>query len=458
VVGDGELDATCMQRSSLHTPGSRIVLINAVTAEGDRAFLSFYDTEKQEECLPAQDAEGTVRCLPPARDKDLVNVYYLDDQCTQEANYRGICAFDYEAVPVSPNDPCDKRKRLLPFGDPIPDQLVYERAPDGSCTPYNNLNNLYASAPELVPSEYAELEPVSFRGRGRIWAQGYQGDGDLRIVTGLLDSQIDQRCGFAAMDDGEEHCVPEDTGQIGFTDRNCEQSLLTGSGTCGAPPPSYSVSLSGDACNTTVSFLKATAPYEGELYVLGSCMPAPNMDATAFSTEPAPTSDFVAFESTTQTSDEGRLKPIRRTAMDGGCFFQDWWDEELGTVCSFTGSGSSFYCLPKTSHPGEALELFSDSTCQTAAYYLRVRNCDAATPPPFWVVYTAACASPFTLRGLDPKPRTVRAVDPTPATLPPLWRGSSSNCTPYTLDGNSTYYAAGAVMPNSAFMPATLEP
>ena len=277
-------------------------------------------------------------------------------------------------------------------------------------------------------------------------------------MTGLLDSQLDQRCGFASLDDGEQHCVPEYRGELGFTDPNCEQRLLAGSGTCGAPLPSYAVYSSGDSCNPSVSFLRATAPYEGELYLFNSCMPATNLDATTFFPEPVPAGDFVAFESTTRTSDEGRLKPIDRTAMDGGCFFQDWWDEELETSCTFTGSGSTFYCLPKTTAPGEALELFSDATCETAAYYVRLPNCEGATPPPFWVVYTSACGSGFDLRALDPKPRTVRAVDPTPVTLPPLFSGSSGNCTPFTPDGNSTYYAAGDVVPNSAFMPATLEP
>lgn len=456
-VGDGELDATCMQRTSLHTPGSRIVELVAVTAEGDRAFLSFYDTEKQEECLPAQDADGTFRCLPPARDKDLVNIYYLDDQCTQEAHYRGICSLDYQAIPVS-SDGCDQRRRLVPFGERLADQLVYELTPEGACEPYNELNNLYAAGPELVPSEYVELEPVAFRGLGRIWTRGFQGDGDLRIVTDLLDSELDQRCGVLPLEDGQEHCAPVTRGQLGFTDPSCEQSLLYADSTCGEPPAKYVAYGSGDSCNPSASFLRATAPYEGELYLSSSCMPATNMDATTFSTEPAPASDFVAFESATATSDEGRLKPMYRTTLDGGCFFQDFWDEELETVCTFTGSGSTFYCLPKSSSPGESLELYADSSCDTAQYYVRVRNCDGAKPPPFWVVYSSACGSGFELRALDPKPRTVRRVDPAPVTLPSLWVGSGDSCTPYTPDSQYTHYAAGDVVPTSAFMPATLEP
>jgi hypothetical protein len=71
---------------------------------------------------------------------------------------------------------------------------------------------------------------------------------------------------------------------------------------------------------------------------------------------------------------------------------------------------------------------------------------------------TSACGSGISLRALDPSPRTVRRVDPTPVTLPALFTGSSSSCTPYTASSGYTYYAAGDEVPTSEFMAATLEP
>src|SRR5690606_1463950 len=112
-------------------PGDRIVLRNAVTAEGDKAFVGFYDQEKQAECEVVQDARGDFRCMPKARDKDTENRYFLDERCEEEVEYRGICALDHQAVRVS-DDACDQRRRLFAFGESLPAATVYERDADGN--------------------------------------------------------------------------------------------------------------------------------------------------------------------------------------------------------------------------------------------------------------------------------------------------------------------------------------
>ncbi len=179
--GNGALDATCMTRTTNQIPGSRIVLRNVVTAEGDKAFVGLYDTLKEVECKVYQDAEGKFRCWPLATGKDLKNRYFLDQNCSDEVEYRAECALDYQAERVSSAD-CDDRLRFYPLGDPLPDALVYWSA-GGECKPYGTLNHLYKRGPELVPSEYAELKPVVWRGAGRIWVAGYEGDGGLHFAS-----------------------------------------------------------------------------------------------------------------------------------------------------------------------------------------------------------------------------------------------------------------------------------
>lgn len=56
---DSGLAPTRNQRS-----GSRIRAKALITDEGDRAFLGWYDSQRQEDCDFLRDAEGTLRCLP----------------------------------------------------------------------------------------------------------------------------------------------------------------------------------------------------------------------------------------------------------------------------------------------------------------------------------------------------------------------------------------------------------
>jgi hypothetical protein len=451
-VGNGELDTTCMMRTSNQIAGGRIVLRNAVTAEGDKAFIGFYDNVKKAECRVAQDAEGKFRCMPPALDKDLVNRFYLDDKCTSEVQYRGACALDYEAEPIA-SDSCDKRRRLYPFGDPLPDSMVFQPGQDGKCKPYGMLNNLYQRGPDVVPSDYAEVQPVVWRGKGRIWAQGYQGDGDLHLVSSFVDSQLNQNCTFSLLADGKEHCVPQSQGSLqSYTDATCKLPLIDIASTCGAPPAPYASYSMGDVCKPGLSFAEANVKYAGQLYGRSSCMPVAT-SAIAFTVKVVPDSDFLAVESTTLTTDPGRLKPMYRTALDGGCSFQDWWDDQLQTACSFESNyaGAPYYCLPIADPASSAsyVEAFTDSGCITETPYVKMPNCNGAKPPKFLAVPEPTCVFGW---------RSIRPVVPTPAVLPALWNNATGTCLPYTADTGATYYATGAVMPNTMFVQATPEP
>ncbi|HEY5377190.1 MAG TPA: hypothetical protein VIK01_26100, partial [Polyangiaceae bacterium] len=99
---------------------------------------------------------------------------------------------------------------------------------------------------------------------------------------------------------------------------------------------SYASHWVGDVCNPGVSFVEADAKYSGPLYGRSSCMAmATGTSASVFSVKPASDDAFPALESTTLTTDAGRLKPMYLSAADGGCFFQNWWDDQLQTPCSF---------------------------------------------------------------------------------------------------------------------------
>jgi len=449
-IGNGELDTSCLARTSVSMPGSRIVLRNAVTSEGDKVSVGLYDTLKQEECEIRQDAEGKYRCLPPASEQDLQNRFFLDDKCSDEIEYKGICALDYQAEPVS-TDACDERRRIFAFGEPLADTMVYSSA-GGQCKPYNVLNNLYRRGAELVATEYAEVKPAVWRGAGRIWAQGYEGDGNLHAVSSLIDSQINEPCDFQLLADGKEHCVPQLQGNVLYTDATCKQTILTSSSSCGSPLARYASGKSGDACKLGKTIVKADASYTEPLYVRSSCMSSMITSSTAFSVKQAPDSDFLSVESKALSTDSGRLKPMYRNAADGGCFFHDWWDEQLQTSCSFVTNsrGLPYYCLPAVDPTSLAvtLETFSDSECKVAAPYVQMPNCSGG-PPKFAISAASTCIGNW---------RTIRTVASTPSTPPPLWMSNGGSCFSYTPSASATFYATSEAMPNSMFVQATVQP
>jgi hypothetical protein len=442
-IGDGELDSTCMMRTSESITGSRIQVRNAVTAEGDKAFIGFYDTEKKIECVPVLDAAGKYRCMPSAGDKDLLNRFFSDDKCTNEVLYKGICADDYEAEPVT-SDPCDKRRRIYPFNDPMPDAMVYESQPGGGCKAYSVLNHLYRPGPELVASEYAELKPALWRGKGRIWARGYEGDGGLHLVQDLVDSQLDESCQLLALPGDAERCRPKHVGELRYLDATCKLPLLDGSTTCGSPPPRYAYS--------GFKLVRAEAKYDGAL-LDRTCKPVQN-PGPAFSTKPVPDSDFLAAESNVVTSDAGRLKPRYLTTADGGCFFDDWWDEKLQTACSFHTpyAGAPYYCEPLNDLTTRAqyVDTFSDSACKAPAPYLMMASGDTDKPPKFFILLQSSCS--------NQRLSEVRPVEPTPSVPPALYTNVTSDCVSYPLDPTSKYFAAGAIVQKSEFVSATPAP
>ena len=442
-IGDGELDSTCMMRTSQSITGSRIQIRNAVTAEGDKAFIGFYDSEKTIECGPVLDAEGKYRCMPSAGDKDRLNSFFLDDKCTNEVWYKGICSSDYEAVPVSA-DLCDKRRRIYAFGDSMPDTMVYESQPGGVCKAYGVLNHVYHPGQELVATEYAELKPALWRGKGRIWARGYAGDGGLHLVQDLVDSQLDESCQLFALPGDANRCRPSYVAQLDYMDATCKLRLLDGSTTCGSSTPKYAYS--------GFDLVRADAKYDGAL-LDRTCKPVQN-PGPAFSTKPVPNSDFLAAESNVVTSDAGRLKPRYLTTADGGCFFDEWWDEQLQTACSFKTAyaGAPYYCEPlndSTIRP-QYVDTFSDTECNTPAPYLMLTSSEGDKPPKFFILLQSSCA--------NQRVSEVRPVAPTPSVPPPLYTNVTGDCVSYPVDPTSKYFATGAIMQKSEFVSATPAP
>lgn len=449
-IGSGELDASCRERTTNHVAGSEIGLREGVTAQGDRAFLGFYDKKSGEECTFLQDAEGVTRCFPPAGS---ASDFYLDGGCTQPIEYRGICGRDLFALPVS-DDSCDLRRRVFAYGARKAAAVVWERDSSGNCREYGQLDNLYERGAELTPSDYPAVTSVTWRGLGRIAREGYEGPGGLQIVRSFRDEEVGERCSAKTLADGKPYCAPYVLGSFDLTDDSCSKTLLGTKASCSAPAPQFGAARTSQSC-VGDTYVEHGEPYTGPLHTRSGCKLASAADTDGYRVSTAkivPPDRFAAIEPVVDESDEGRLKPVYDTTADGGCWFQGWFDSEQGSDCDFRlTSDEKYRCvpppLPYSPSGASVIELFTESTCTASVVYYSA-SCDEASVPKLVSRELSACH----VARLEVRP--VLAAVPT---LPDLWSKGSGGCQPYTYGSGSTFYELGEPLPLETFVAAEVE-
>ncbi len=448
-VGNGELDATCRERTTNHIGGSEIGLRETVTAEGDRAFQAFYDKKTGEDCELIEDAEGTTRCFPLAGSVDPTR-FYLDEGCTQGVEYRGICGRDHFVVAAS-EDSCDTRRRVFGYGPAVASSMVWERRAGGECQAYGQLSSLYERGAELLPSDYPAVTPVTWRGADRIEREGFEGAGGLRIVRAFRDSELLEPCTVTTLADGKPYCAPYQLGSLAFTDQACSEVLFSRRSLCGGAAPKFAAARSSQSCLGD-TYVEADAPYSGAVYKRSGCMPATAAETEGLSVSTLKTvapERFVATEAVVNQQDSGRLKPVYNETSGGGCWFEGWFDSEQSTRCSFMlASDDRYRCLP-VPPPGQVLKAFSDPLCSEPISFYSA-SCSAAEVPKLVTTeLKPAChSSSFEVR---PVLELAEA-----AALPPLWTKQVGGCQSYT--PLSALHELGEPLPPESFLAAELEP
>jgi hypothetical protein len=450
--GDGELDASCRERTTSHIAGSRIGLRSITTTEGDEAFRGYYDVQLGHDCQFITDAEGVVRCFPIATTSD--DPFFLDASCSQTIRYKGICGHDFFVEPVS-DDSCDQRRRVFALGEPIADTMVYERNSAGECVSYGTLNRLYERGAELSPADYPAVTAVEWRGKGRVWSHGFEGEGGLRAVRGYLDSELQEACSFRLLPGGQESCAPSQLGSLTLSNATCDAVLVTGRAVCDGPAARYAVAASADVCDPAQPYVQAGEAYTGPLHTRGQCLPAPAAQTEglqAFVGALAPATTFMQVQTSINQDDPGRLKPTYRTSADGGCWFSGWWDEQLQTACEFqVGTDDAVYCLPPATANlgGTLLEGFSDEQCTTSARYLRVPACNAEKVPGFATLEAQqTCTLPrYTVHQVAASGVAADAVGP-------LFTLQNEVCTEHVKVATELYFAVTEPLDLSMFMSA----
>ncbi len=442
----GEIDVSCREHTTNHRAGSEIGLRERVTAEGDRAFIGYYDKARGTECNFVRDAEGVMRCFPPVRSQGDAR-FYLNADCSQAVAYRGICSLDHFTIPAS-DESCNDRYRVYSFGAPVADGMVWERNIAGECVEHGQINNLHQLGEELVAADYPAVSETTWSGAGRIARSGFEGPGGLRVVRDFRDTELDESCAISTLADGKRYCAPFRLGSFELTDETCQETLLSTRSVCGGPVAKFG-SGAAQSCLGS-AYVERDQPFTGALSLRGSCQPATaeqTEGAQVFSVKSVPPERFVEMTLVVEESDPGRLKPTYNTSADGACWFQGWYDAEHDVACEFAlTTDGSHRCVPRERPLTRA---YTDASCTVpVAYYVA---CSAEVAPKLVSVIVDQDCTETTV---EVRPLVASLEG---AALPPLWTASGAGCQVFTPSPASTYHQFGDPLPPETFMEAVAE-
>lgn len=394
-----------------HAGGERIRRRFAVTSEGVRAWVGFYDTTLDLECAFSAAPDGSSRCLPAVR--SISDEYFTDAACSEPAYTLGAVDRCTPAPYLRKHVPAQgcgmpSRYELYEIGETVPPGgTIYTReGAGGTCTELSAPPDvpLYRPGAAVDVTPFMEGTRTTVQGAGRIGESVWTTTDGLRQLAGWVDTARGTACHFQRVRDETVRCVPVGGGRINdtFSDAACTVHALEVLPSCDGSLPTlatlYPERCAGDG---VYEHYTLGAELTGPLYYGGGDNPtcteqAPQEGARAFSVTPIAPSEFLEVSTRVEMSAPGRLKPRYKTTADGGCWFDDFWDSELMTPCWFTRTARNEYrCLPGSYVSTVTLYLDSDCTQQVVGY-------DAAacgSPVPRFVATTASdppeCAEPL---------------------------------------------------------------
>lgn len=390
--GSGGANASC-PGSTNHAPGTRLRGRFIVTAEGDRAWNGWHDTELDEECSFSGLANAGTRCIPGNWQNSLT--FYTDAACTSPAYTAGrsdACQRTNYIVSYRAGD-CTTPSgyELYELGEPVTATVAYSLSEAGLCTQVAVTNEpLYLRGAPVPPDTFVAAEPFTAEGTTRVRATGHLATDGTRQVMGWKDTSLDDTlCGIRRSEDGEHRCLPHGHGLRGenYADAACTERLGTFTSSCGGEPPRYAMIYANAYCPADGDAMTERGEtFTGSVHVdlgAGVCEPStlPVEEPLSRAT-PVPASAFQATSVRTDESDPGRLKPHYHTSEDGGCWFWKFWDTELGIGCSFDLAEDGVQrCLP--GDLGSFADMYTDATCTVPVRVMSLAECKNPVIPEY---------------------------------------------------------------------------
>jgi hypothetical protein len=415
--------------STNHKGGTRLKSKFWVTAEGDRAWDTLWDTELNHACSFNRASDGKMRCIPNNWD-DSIEVF-SDASCTQALYTRmqiGPCTSADYIMRVNQGS-CEMPGgyAFYTLGAAATPTKVYQKS-GVDCVQNTRLTEpLYAMGAEVPSSTFLEGAPTLFEAPARIHPWGFSATDGTRAVQSWQDTEADQSCFFELSEDGKTRCLPFGGFIADYSDAACSSVIMTTTTKCDSKVPSYALQGPEYQCAKPFRVFKRADVFTGVPYIgsAETCTAGTaNPEVMSYTTTPAGPELFQAVVDTVDATDPGRLKPRYYDAGGDGCWFHNFWDSELMTPCGFAeATDMKQRCLPSTQL--KVLSLFTDDQCTVRAGFSPVDECVPAQVPAYSTNIEAdECARRSQVWKVG------AAV--LKAELPPLWTNTTGTCIPAT--------------------------
>lgn len=338
-------DATPQPQTPLATSGTRLKIAWDVAADGARAYVGLFDTQRAEACEPRDWGSGETLCTPPA---PLVDLAYSDAACSSAPLTSGVGPY------VSSSD----GTQLHVYPVLAATVSGYYTRHGGQCYgPYNS--SAFALGPELVPADLVALVDAPSTGSGRLRAHTWQSADGASVVHDADDTMLATRC--TPTRDQTLDCAPE-TAYWAYYDSDASCSSPVAGIPVGAPQPMI---VTG---TMRAYFALGTAVASTALYgqTQGGCQhvaPAiPNQDYYALGTPlfAQPLAVTPRDGSTRLVPEDFTAEDFRATAMESSYNLETaaaMFDTVLGTECAFHAG----VCMPTARVHRQAT--FADAAC-----------------------------------------------------------------------------------------------
>lgn len=154
---DGLLDPVPTAAAEVYKSGSRLKAKYYEGQDGSKAFVGWFDSQRNEDCSFRIAADGTARCLPTG---DVVQ-FFNDGNCTSPlVMVAKPCATAAAYAVFQDGVSCSEvRTRVYPRGNPTtPGGTIFMKA-STSCTgisssTYQTIYNFFTVGPEVAPSAF----------------------------------------------------------------------------------------------------------------------------------------------------------------------------------------------------------------------------------------------------------------------------------------------------------------
>lgn len=475
--------AACSPDEPSYVSGQRLRARYAVTTEGNREFLGWYDTERKEDCAVGTAPDGKLRCLPEMS-RLALTPRFIDDQCQEpvtlhvHSSESKECEAKYLLSP--PASSCEGGTTLRERGAATEPPPLHHQS-GASCSPdVGRFEAYYELGPDVLPSAFAEVSSRAVCVGERLQRLVYETEDGMRQPYGWLDTAGERNCDFGLAEDGLLRCLPSAAlTQSPTAFASCEAAPLYVNDTCEAETPNVIRIPSDEACPSSSRFVsRGPGPKEAYIFMEETgegCVETSKAGLYTLGAEIA-ADYFVEGRAAIAEDDSGRLKPIVRSNSDGGQWSDGFYDSQLETNCKFMPmKDGALHCVPWLAHEEvlvpdgyplipdrrvsslflEIEEFFTDELCMTKANLGARFACDGGDARSYALSEARLVDGPEDCQ-TEIVVRPVDDVRP-PTELPSLWYMRGSQCAAHTPSSIYEYVELGAELEPSELVSAEVE-